>query len=93
MPGQTKRYAMGFDNFTYLLSPLSFALLEIENSYFSGQIALKTDKFQWRTDFIAVANLDDVATLQKMFIDHVAQTFVAARPFMRFLCDAMRIPL
>jgi len=45
-----------------------------------------------RTDFIAVANMDDAVTLQKTFVDHVTQTFVAARPFMRFLCDAMRIP-
>ena len=45
-----------------------------------------------RTDFIAVADVDDSATLQTTFIDHVAQTFTAARPFMRFLCDAMKIP-
>jgi len=45
-----------------------------------------------RTDFIAVANLDDVATLQKTFIDHITQAFMTAKPFMRFLCDAMRIP-
>ena len=45
-----------------------------------------------RTDFIAVADVNDSATLQKTFPDHVAQTFTAARPFMRFLCDAMKIP-
>jgi len=45
-----------------------------------------------RTDFIAVANLDDSATLQKAFIDDVAQAFTATKPFMRFLCDAMNIP-
>ena len=45
-----------------------------------------------RTDFIAVAELEDATTLQKAFIDHVAQAFAVAKPFMRFLCDAMRIP-
>jgi uncharacterized protein (TIGR02453 family) len=45
-----------------------------------------------RTDFIAVANLDDAATLQKAFIGDVAQAFTVAKPFMRFLCDAMNIP-
>jgi uncharacterized protein (TIGR02453 family) len=45
-----------------------------------------------RTDFIAVANMDDAMTLKKSFIDHVAQAFVATKPFMRFLCDAMKIP-
>ena len=45
-----------------------------------------------RTDFIAVADLDDDATLQKSFIGNVAQAFTVAKPFMRFLCDAMNIP-
>jgi len=45
-----------------------------------------------RTDFIAVANLDDSKTLQKAFIDQVAQSFIVAKPFMRFLCDAMNVP-
>ena len=45
-----------------------------------------------RTDFTLVANLDDSATLQKTFIDHVTQAFSAARPFMRFLCDATNVP-
>jgi uncharacterized protein (TIGR02453 family) len=45
-----------------------------------------------RTDFIAVANLEDSAILQKSFIDHVAQAFATTKPFMRFLCDAMNIP-
>jgi uncharacterized protein (DUF2461 family) len=45
-----------------------------------------------RTDFTLVANMDDSVTLQKKFIDHVAEAFTAARPFMRFLCDAIRVP-
>ena len=45
-----------------------------------------------RKDFIAVADVDDSVTLQKTFIDYVAQAFTAARPLMRFLCDAMKIP-
>ena len=45
-----------------------------------------------RTDFIAVAPVDDSSTLQETFIDHVTQAFTAAKPFMRFLCDAMKVP-
>ena len=45
-----------------------------------------------RTDFIAVANLEDSITLQKEFICQVAQAFTTTKPFMRFLCDAMNIP-
>ena len=45
-----------------------------------------------RTDFIAVANVDDSLAIQKTFIDHVAQAFAAAKPFVRFLCDAIKAP-
>jgi len=45
-----------------------------------------------RTDFIAVADVDDSATLQTTFIDHVTQSFTVAKPFMRFLCDALKVP-
>jgi uncharacterized protein (TIGR02453 family) len=45
-----------------------------------------------RTDFIAVADLDDAATLQTAFIGNVSQAFTVAKPFMRFLCDGMTIP-
>ena len=45
-----------------------------------------------RTDFIAVAEVDDSATLQQTFIDNVANAFTAAKPFIRFLCDAAKIP-
>ena len=45
-----------------------------------------------RTDFIAVAYVDDSLTTQKTFLDHVAQAFTAAKPFMRFLCSSMNVP-
>lgn len=45
-----------------------------------------------RTDFIAVADLEDSVTLQNTFVDDVAQAFTAAKPFMRFLCEAMNLP-
>jgi uncharacterized protein (TIGR02453 family) len=45
-----------------------------------------------RTDFIAVGDLSEKQALQKNFIDHVDQAFTAAKPFMRFLCDALKIP-
>ncbi|MCC6123473.1 MAG: DUF2461 domain-containing protein [Pirellulales bacterium] len=45
-----------------------------------------------RTDFIAVADLSEKETLQKTFIDNVDRAFTAAKPFMHFLCDALKIP-
>jgi uncharacterized protein (TIGR02453 family) len=45
-----------------------------------------------RTDFIAVGYLSERETLEKSFIDHVAAAFAASRPFMRFLCDALKVP-
>lgn len=45
-----------------------------------------------RTDFIGIDYLEDEQTLQDAFIDYVAQTFTTAKPFMRFLCEAMNVP-
>jgi uncharacterized protein (TIGR02453 family) len=45
-----------------------------------------------RTDFIAVENLDEQDVLAAGFFEHVAKSFMASRPFMRFLCDALKIP-
>lgn len=45
-----------------------------------------------RTDFIAVADLSEKETLQKTFIENVDRAFASAKPFMRFLCDALKIP-
>ena len=45
-----------------------------------------------RTDFIAVEELEEQDVLGKGFLDHVADSFVASRPFMRFLCDALKVP-
>jgi len=45
-----------------------------------------------RTDFIGVEELEDRDVLDKEFLDHVATSFTASRPFMRFLCDALKVP-
>ena len=45
-----------------------------------------------RTDFIAVEELEERDALDKGFLDHVAASFAASRPFMRFLCDALKVP-
>jgi len=45
-----------------------------------------------RTDFIGVADLSEQDVLRAGFIDRVAQAFSASRPFMRFLCDAIKVP-
>jgi uncharacterized protein (TIGR02453 family) len=45
-----------------------------------------------RTDFIAVADLSEKQTLQKTFIENVDRAFTASRLFMRFLCDALKVP-
>jgi uncharacterized protein (TIGR02453 family) len=45
-----------------------------------------------RTDFIAVGDLSEKEAVQKNLIDKVDRAFAAAKPFMRFLCDALRVP-
>jgi uncharacterized protein (TIGR02453 family) len=45
-----------------------------------------------RTDFIGLEELTERIVLGKSFLDHVADSFVASRPFMRFLCNALRVP-
>jgi len=45
-----------------------------------------------RTDFIAVEELEERDVLGKKFLDHVAESFAAGRPFMRFLCAALKAP-
>jgi uncharacterized protein (TIGR02453 family) len=45
-----------------------------------------------RTDFIAVGDLSEKEAAQKNLIEKVDQAFTAAKPFMRFLCDALRVP-
>jgi uncharacterized protein (TIGR02453 family) len=45
-----------------------------------------------RTDFIEVKGLEERDVLNKGFLDRVAETFAASRPFMRFLCAALKVP-
>jgi uncharacterized protein (TIGR02453 family) len=45
-----------------------------------------------RTDFIAVEELEERDALGPKFLDRVAASFHASRPFMRFLCDALKAP-
>jgi uncharacterized protein (TIGR02453 family) len=44
-----------------------------------------------RTDFIAVEELEERDVLSKKYIDHVAESFAAGKPLMRFLCGALRV--
>jgi uncharacterized protein (TIGR02453 family) len=45
-----------------------------------------------RTDFIGLRELSEQAVLTARFPDAVAASFAASRPFMRFLCDALKVP-
>jgi uncharacterized protein (TIGR02453 family) len=45
-----------------------------------------------RTDFVAMCPLTERQVLEKRFAERVASTFAASRPFMRFLCDAIKVP-
>ena len=44
-----------------------------------------------RTDFIAVEELEERDVLSKKYIDRVAESFAAGKPFMRFLCGALKV--
>lgn len=45
-----------------------------------------------RTDFVALQQLSQREVLQPQFINAAAAAFSASKPFMRFLCDALRVP-
>ena len=45
-----------------------------------------------RTDYIAVADVEEADTYRPEFVDQVARAFAAARPFMQFLCQALQWP-
>lgn len=45
-----------------------------------------------RTDFVGLQEIREQDVLRPQFSDAVAASFTAARPFMRFLCDALHVP-
>jgi len=45
-----------------------------------------------RTDFLGLRDLSEKELLDEAFADNVATLFAAARPFMRFLCEALKMP-
>lgn len=45
-----------------------------------------------RTDFIAIEDLSERDVLGKRFLERTAEAFACSRLFMRFLCDAQRLP-
>lgn len=45
-----------------------------------------------RKDHIGVKSLDAKSITDKKFIDDVASAFTSAKPYMRFLCDALKVP-
>ncbi|MBY5994130.1 DUF2461 domain-containing protein [Ferrimonas balearica] len=45
-----------------------------------------------RKDFIAVMNLRDDQVLGESLLDRMEEAYQAADPFMRFLCQAMKVP-
>ena len=45
-----------------------------------------------RTDFLGIRDLRERDVLNKGFLDHVAACFFASRPFLRFLCEALKVP-
>ena len=45
-----------------------------------------------RTDFIGLEELDERDVLAPGYLEHVGASFTASRQFMRFLCDAVKVP-
>jgi uncharacterized protein (TIGR02453 family) len=45
-----------------------------------------------RTDFIGLEEMEERDVLDGGYLDHVAASFAASRPYMRFLCDALKVP-
>jgi uncharacterized protein (TIGR02453 family) len=49
------------------------------------------EDLKWK-DYIAVATFDERFVSRPGLLDQLAETFAAATPFMRFLCDALEVP-
>ncbi len=45
-----------------------------------------------RTDYVAVADLEESDTYRPEFVEQVAEAFAAGRPLMHFLCNALQLP-
>jgi uncharacterized protein (TIGR02453 family) len=45
-----------------------------------------------RTDFLGLQELDERDVLRKEFLRGVSESFLASRSFMRYLCDALKVP-
>jgi uncharacterized protein (TIGR02453 family) len=45
-----------------------------------------------RTDFVGLCELTEQDVLDEEYFETVATSFLASRPFMRFLCDALNVP-
>jgi uncharacterized protein (TIGR02453 family) len=45
-----------------------------------------------RTDFVGLCDLTEQDVLNEGYLETVATSFAASRPFMRFLCDALQVP-
>jgi len=45
-----------------------------------------------RTDLVGYCDLTEKAVLSRRFLDRVATAFDASRPFVRFLCEALKLP-
>lgn len=45
-----------------------------------------------RKDFVGIRDLSEQEVLGKGFVDELATSFTASRPFMRFLCEATTVP-
>jgi len=45
-----------------------------------------------RTDFLGLRDLSEQDVLEEGFPDSVATAFAASRPFIRFLCEALKVP-
>jgi len=49
------------------------------------------EDLKW-TDFVGLHDLSEKDVLKESFPDCVATAFAASRPFMRFLCEALKVP-
>lgn len=49
------------------------------------------EDLKW-TDFVGLHEVSEQDVLDQRFLERVATAFTAGRPWMRFLCDALRVP-
>ena len=88
LPGRWRR-ASGGKKFREYFEPAGSSLKRAPRDFPADHPLVEDLK---RKDFLGLGELGAEEVLDEGFLDHAAAAFAAGRPFMRFLCEALKVP-